>query len=120
LQATFGSNARRQEVLGKLEKLLADAKAAGLPVKKVYVAGSVTTSKPFPGDFDVILVLEKPRSTITNPAQRQFLDESFVKSTYKGDAFAVVDGDSALAEKLNFFLKTREGTARGVIEIPFE
>jgi hypothetical protein len=88
----------RDEVLGNLEKMLADAKGAGLPVKKVYVAGSATTSKPYPGDFDAILVLDKPRSSITSPAQRQFLDEAFVKRTYKGDGFAIVEGDSVLTE----------------------
>jgi RHS repeat-associated protein len=118
LKARFGGNYVRDEVLGNLEKLLTDAKAAGLPVKKVYVAGSATTSKPYPGDFDAILVLDKPRSSITSPAQRQFLDEAFVKRTYKGDVFAIVEGDSALTEKVNFFSKTREGTARGIIEIP--
>jgi len=120
LMARFGGNSKRAEVLGNLEKMVADAKAAGLPVKKVYVAGSATTAKPYPGDFDAILVLEKPRSSITSPAQRQFLDEAFVKRTYKGDVFAIVEGDSALTEKLNFFSKTREGTARGVIEIPLK
>jgi len=120
LKARFGGNRQRDQVLHNLERLLADAKKEGLPVKRVIVAGSTTTSKPNPGDFDVILVLEIPRSSITSPAQRQFLDEGFTKRTYKGDVFAIVEGDPALTEKLNFFSKTREGTARGVIEIPFE
>lgn len=41
-----------------------------------------------------------------------------MKRTYKGDVLAIVEGDPARAEKLSFFSNTRDGTARGVVEIP--
>jgi hypothetical protein len=118
LEATFGYNAQRRKLLGNFQKMLADAEASGLPVKKIFVAGSFTSSKLRPGDFDVILVLEKPRSVIIQPDQRKLLDETFVKKTYGGDSFVYVDGDSALAERIKYFSQ-KDGMPRGIIELPF-
>ncbi|MCE9555339.1 MAG: hypothetical protein K8T91_18470 [Planctomycetes bacterium] len=121
VKARFGGTLKREEIWGNFDKMLADAKEAGLPVKKVIIAGSATTAKPLPGDFDVIVVIDKPRPSITDPAQRKFLDETHMRRTYKGDVFVLSEDDPAFKNKLDFFSKTKEDlTPRGVVEVQID
>ena len=113
-------NARRKELLAGLKRACDVLKQAGC--KTIYIGGSYSTSKEFPGDFDVcwkkdnvdlklLISLDPVLLTFENKRAAQ-------KAKYGGELFiADFIADSRGRTYLDFFQEDRNGNPKGIVEI---
>lgn len=118
----FGTNPRREALLGQLQAAMPDLARAG--IRDVIVGGSLVTAKPEPGDVDVAWV-----HNAGVPAQRRFassLAEHVRRTTPQVDmhrADALVSNASELGRPqgttfAELFSAGRDGAARGAVLLP--
>lgn len=113
----FSRSDRRFQVFRQIERLVADAKRSEI-VQSVLVAGSYVTAKPEPNDFDCILVLDPSIVGETlRPFQYNLVSRKAARRIYGGDIAPAVAGSVALTQYVEFFQRTREGKAAGIVEI---
>jgi hypothetical protein len=90
VRTAFGvANAKRLELMTKLEELAAFAAALQL-LKYLYVDGSFCTDKDLPGDVDVVFeTLDRSglKMLLVDVDGRKLLDRKQAKATWKADVF---------------------------------
>ena len=113
----FCRSDRRFRIYEKLERLIIDAKRAGI-VTRLLVAGSYVTAKPEPNDFDCLVVLDESIvGQRLSPVQYNLASRRMTRRIYGGDVTAALEGSQALEKYLEFFQTTREGGRMGLVEI---
>jgi hypothetical protein len=81
---TFGTTARRKELLANMEFLLQEVKAANGTADKVYVGGSFVTNKPNPKDFDMTWKITGQRVGELQKSAPLLVDRTLQRDTLSG------------------------------------
>jgi hypothetical protein len=118
LVATFGTNARRQQLLDGLRRSLLALKAAGC--RRAYIDGSFVTGKEQPGDFDGCWEAAGVDSGLLDPVLLDFTAQRAAqKAKYGGELFlANSPADPAGTVFLDFFQTDKvTGQPKGIVSI---
>jgi hypothetical protein len=120
LEARFGINARRREILDGLLRALQALKAAGCT--QVYVDGSFVTSKELPGDFDGCWDDAGVDYDRLDPVLLEFKNHRAAqKAKFDGEMFVASTGADPMGTLfLDFFQRDRDGRAKGIVQIDLE
>lgn len=111
-ETRFGtSTERRVELLEIFKEWLAAVVATGA-LRRVWVFGSYCTSKPGPGDMDILAQLASEFDTSNPPlALREWLDHELCREVHEIDLFLCKEDtpDTVLALILSTFGRDRSG-----------
>ncbi len=116
----FRQSDHRVKLFSRLQSYIQDLKSADI-VHQVYIDGSFVTSKPEPGDIDLIAVtaadFTMPESL--SPVMYNSLSARMVKKTYRFDMVLVPNGGVVLAKWLDFFqeVKNVSGRRKGILRV---
>ena len=104
----FQGSDRRPKLIERLEAFVADAQRAAI-FAEIIVDGSFVTSKPDPGDVDLLLVLQPEHDFLASlpPAHYNLVSQRRVKRRF---GFDILVARSASAERTNYvelFLEVR-------------
>ncbi len=121
LKARFGrfnKSDRRVQLTAQLVEYFESLRQTGL-VSWVAIDGSYVTSKPDPGDIDLIVVLKADHdfSSTLRPDFYNALSKKRVRNKYTFDVFVAPEDSLALSDSLEFFQKTRGGTPKGILRV---
>jgi hypothetical protein len=116
----FQQTDRRVALRAQLEAFLEEARGTGL-VASLILDGSFATSKPEPGDIDLIVVLREgiDASADFRPDQYNVLSARRVKARYPFDVFHAVEGSETLRSAVEFFAQVtgRPGLSKGMVRV---
>lgn len=105
---TFHSTDRRPRLYEKLQEYLIQVRSTGLVVA-IIVNGSFVTSKPDPGDIDLILVLssnQAPRADLP-PMVYNVVSERLVRRRYGFDVLVAREDAREYGRYVEFFQQVR-------------
>lgn len=116
-----GFSPRRQALAGCLQALITVARATG-KLRRTFVWGSFVTTKPFPGDLDVFLLMEAgfdQEFSRLPPGQRDLFDHGRARLLFEADVFWATEaiGEAELASWLTVYQLSRELVERGIVEV---
>ncbi len=114
----FDKSDKRVRLTTQLVEYFDSLRQTGL-VSWVAIDGSYVTSKPDPGDIDLIVVLKASHdfSSELRPDFYNALSKKRVRSKYAFDVFVLPEDSPALSGQLEFFQKTRVGTPKGILRV---
>lgn len=120
LQVRFGgSSARRKWLESRLRALLALAGGTG-QMRRVFIWGSFVTSKPSPGDVDILLIMGEDfeADKVLTTAQVVF-DSPRAKLLFECDVFwaRASIGNELLDLWLDTYQTSRDFRKRGIVEL---
>ncbi len=117
---TFQSTDRRPRLHRRLRAFLEEVRSTNLVVA-VIVNGSFVTSKPDPGDIDLILVLPSTHdfSVALPPMAYNVLSRRRVRRRYRFDVLAAREDAREYVEYLEYFqqVRGRPGDQKGILRI---
>jgi hypothetical protein len=121
LFGSFQQNDQRPRLFAKLEELVLEAKAVGF-VRFLIINGSFVTSKPIPGDIDLIIVVEPGILDQREWAPREYnlLSRNCLRRRYPFDFFVVPLASTAYNQYLDFFAKVKDNPGedrKGVVRV---
>jgi hypothetical protein len=125
IAAHFGSATPRRQVLaGRLQELLAPARATR-KLRRVFLWGSFVTAKPFPGDLDVFLLMQTgfdQEFTGLPPEQGNLFDHGRARLRFEADVFWATEaiGKEELDSWLSIYQLSRDMVERGIVEVHFD
>jgi hypothetical protein len=116
----FGTNDRRRDILAGLQRALQSLKVAGC--RRVFVDGSLITSKEMPGDFDGCWDHDGVDFDVLDPVLLDFHGHREAqKAKFMGELFIAATPADALGTRfLDFFQLDRDGRPKGIIQINLE
>ncbi|MBB6050152.1 DUF6932 family protein [Armatimonas rosea] len=116
----FGGTERRQQLLQRLEQLYGLASATTF-LERFVVFGSFVTTKPEPGDVDVILVMRPGFQSARVGEPACFLFDHDEEDRRFGASIFWIRTDLLILETVEEFLDywqtRRDGGRRGIIEV---
>lgn len=116
----FRSTDRRPTLFSKLQVFLEAAKETGF-VRFVIVDGSFVTSKPDPGDIDLIVVTDPDvfEKSDYAPYEYDMLSSRRLRRRFDFDVFVVPMGNSAYDEYVDLFSQVKEDiqVRKGVVRV---
>jgi len=116
----FQSSDRRVKLCEKLEQFLDVARRSGI-VQCLIVDGSFVTSKPTPGDIDLIVVVSPQHdfSSQLPPDAYNVVAGRRVKALFGFDALVAPEGGQALEQWVEFFTRVKEkpGARKGILKV---
>jgi hypothetical protein len=110
----FGAGARRSQLVFNMETLLQELRRQG--GERVYVGGSMVTTKPVPGDFEMTWRVSGEQLGELMQRSPILTDRLLQQETLGGQLMATYPnspGDGVLG----FLQRTRQGTPVGVVEV---
>lgn len=117
---SFQTTDRRCHLYEELQSYIADVRSTGLAIA-IIIDGSFVTSKPDPGDIDLILVLPRDwkAETEMRPFEYRVLSKRRVRRYYGFDMVAAQENSIAYEEALKFFqqVRGRSDCRKGVLRI---
>ena len=121
LFGSFQQNDQRPRLFAKLEELVLEAKVVGF-VRFLIIDGSFVTSKPAPGDIDLIIVVEPGILDQREWAPREYnlLSRNRLRRRYPFDFFVVPLVSTAYNHYLDFFSKVKNNPGedrKGVVRV---
>lgn len=113
----FGTNEQRRAILAGLFRALQALKAAGC--RRVFINGSLVTSKEVPADFDGCWDHEGVDFDALDPVLLDFTGRRAAqKAKFGGELFIGATPADALGTRfLAFFQADRDGRPKGIVEI---
>jgi hypothetical protein len=124
VEAVFGWNARRRQLLQRMTNAFHDLHAMGCP--RVWLDGSYVTDKPEPGDYDAVY----EHSGMDQAALKVALPELFdraagrpqMKARFGGDLFPNVVEAASSRLFVDFFQLDRDypGERKGIVTIDLQ
>ena len=118
IRDTLGFTSRRRQLIEGLEEYIHIWDRSGF-LEYCIIDGSFATSKPDPGDIDLILVPRRdalPSSAFRELATSHSYDRDFTKTEYGCEGFFVT-GSEDLDGWLEFFRRDRQGNVRGLLQL---
>jgi hypothetical protein len=118
IETILGFNERQRELLAGLKRACQSLKQAGCP--RIYIDGSFTTNKEFPGDFDVCWERTGVNATLLDPVLLDFSNKRAAhKAKYGGELFVASSIADLKSRKsfLQFFQEDRLGNPKGIIAV---
>ncbi|MBI2926062.1 MAG: hypothetical protein HYY24_10195 [Verrucomicrobia bacterium] len=116
----FQDSDRRPRLFGQFRLFLAEARASGL-VLAVIIDGSFVTSKPAPGDIDLVLVVRPDYDYLADisPGQYNVVTRSRVRRHFGFDVLLARDGQEEYGAAIRFYQQVREDPDRfkGILRI---
>lgn len=116
----FQSTDRRPMLFDKLKTFIEAAREVGF-VRFVIVDGSFVTSKPDPGDIDLIVVIDPAilNKSDYRPIEYNILSSRRIKRMYSFDVYVVPFGHAAYDEYLGLFEKVKDDLSarKGVVRV---
>jgi hypothetical protein len=113
------SSARRKWLGGKLQVLLAAARATG-ELRRVFLWGSFVTAKDSPNDLDVLLVMDTDFHSESVPSDlRVVFDHTEAKIRFNADVFWTNSSLDPVAFGLwlDVYQTARDFKRRGIVEV---
>lgn len=109
----FQSSDRRVHLFKKLCELFVEERRAGMAIE-IFVDGSFTTSKPEPGDIDLVIVLpvDYNPDVDLSPFEYNAISEGRIRRRYRFDVFVVRKNSREYFGKTDFYQKNRGSTLR--------
>lgn len=115
--SVFDRSDRRIRICSRLELLVKEIQTTQF-IRRIYVGGSLVSSKPDPNDFDCVLVLDATSFTSElRPFEYNLISRRFVRRRFGGDILVAPEGTEALQQYLEFFQTNRNGKRIGIVEI---
>ena len=120
IREKLGFSERRVELIDGLERYLNQWAESAL-VDFLVIDGSFVTSKPEPGDIDILLA--PVPSALSKPSSRSFLyllrgDRRLTKALFGCDVLVTDErGSTSYEEMLDFFGQDRNGKVRGLVSL---
>ena len=118
IRNSLGFTTRRSGLISGLEEYVSIWNGYG-SLEYVVIDGSFTTSKPEPGDIDLILVPQQEAlssNAFGELATRLCYDRRYTQTAFGCEAFFVT-GQADLDEWLEFFSHDRQGNVRGLLKL---
>ncbi len=116
----FATTTRRRVLLERLLNLYTLADATGF-LERFVVFGSFVTTKPEPGDLDIILVMRTGFQSSQAPLESQMLFDHEQADSEFGASIFWIRTDLLILETVEEFLDywqtRRDGGRRGIIEV---
>ena len=120
VRATFATTPRRRVLMERLQRLHSLAEATGF-LERFVVFGSFVTTKPEPGDIDVILVMGTGFQSSQAPLETRALFDHEQADAQFGASVFWIRTDLLILETVDEFLDywqtRRDGQRRGIIEV---
>lgn len=122
IQQRFGSfqgTDCRVQLYGALLRYTEEARRTGL-VRALVIDGSFVTSKPDPGDVDLLVVLsEQLPANDLPPFAYNVISKKKIRRMYPFDAFIAHDDGPAYRELVAFFaqVKSQPGAIKGILRV---
>jgi predicted nucleotidyltransferase len=116
----FGTgSARRKLLIGNLENIIELAKSTG-KLERVIVWGSFVSTKEFPQDLDLLLIMRDDFDVSANaPEVRKVFDYAQGRIAFNADIFwsKSLIGEEAINLWLETYQWTRDFESRGIVEV---
>jgi len=123
LRARFGvGSARRKWLMKRLEEIVELVKSTGR-LERVVVWGSFVTSKSFPGDVDLLLVMDRDFTVDgLDPETATVFDYTQARIAFDSDIFWAKSsiGEETLSLWLETYQQTRDFKPCGIVEVTIE
>lgn len=120
LKYNFGNNNKRIELIDKLTKYILKVQKVGL-TGWLIINGSFVTSKDFPNDIDVVLIIKGkyPLSRTISQEEYEVISPNIVKKNYKIHLFIRINGNPNSNDMIEFFSGVREDPdfKKGILRI---
>ena len=114
--ARFGANGHRVRLIGGL--LAALRNLAGAGCQSVVIDGSFVSQKELPEDYDVVWNTNGVDPGRLDPVLLDFSNgRAAMKSKYMGELFPATPAAAPRELYIDFFMKDRNGTPKGVVQI---
>lgn len=112
---------RREHLMSQLRRLIDTAKFTGR-VKRAFVFGSFVTSKPFPRDLDVLLLMREgfDREFAALPESERFIFEhERARLLFEADVFWATEaiGTDEFSSWLSVYQRSRDMVECGIVEV---
>jgi len=115
-----GSTPQRQAVTARLRRIYQLASATG-KLTRLVIFGSYVTTKPYPNDVDVILVMADDFRLHAIDAETRLLFDHQEAEEEFGASIFWIRPSLLVLERLETFIAhwqiTRDGTRRGIVEV---
>lgn len=116
----FQSTDRRCQLFEQLESFVNEARSSGV-VAWLLVDGSFVTSKPDPGDIDLVVVLPSDHDFTAElrPVAYNVISKRRVRRRHKFDILVAAEGTPELQRYIEFFqeVKQQPGVRKGVLRV---
>lgn len=120
IRSVLGFTPHRSRLIDGLDRFIHIWNASGF-IDYAIVDGSFVTSKPEPGDVDMLLIPLAGAFESDNFGdllQYYSYDDAFTKNEFGCEAF-VVFGREEIEDGLSFFSRDRQGNVRGLLRLEF-
>lgn len=118
--ALFGQATARREQLGRIfTEIVARMRETGI-VHRCWIGGSFPSTKPYPGDIDIWILVADGSDHVTMSALfADLFEHERAKLVYGADIFWMTESGAALMlEKVLDCLQTsRDGIMQGIVEV---
>lgn len=116
----FQRTDRRMQLFAKLCALVDEERRAGLAIA-LMIDGSFVSSKPDPGDIDLVIVLPEGYNFGAEllPLQYNAISKSRLRRSYQFDVFVVEEHSLEYTERVAFFCQNsrRANERKGILRI---
>ena len=116
----FQKTDRRVQLFEKLCALVDEERRAGLAIA-LLIDGSFVSSKPNPGDIDLVIVLPEGYNfgAELSPLQYNAISKSRVRRAYQFDVFVVEEHSLEYTERVAFFCQNsrRTNERKGILRV---